>query len=116
VKYLCLICLDEEKLRDLAPAEMAALVREAVDYDAALAKRGRYLASAALKPVETATTVRLENGRPTVMDGPFAETREQLGGFIMIDAENLDDAIDIAAKIPALRLGCVEIRATKECT
>lgn len=111
MKYVCLICIDEKKLEALSPAEMARLVKESIDYDAALTRRGRYLAAAALKPVETATTVRMKNGKPTVTDGPFAETKEQLGGFILIDAGNLDEAIEIAAKIPALRLGCVEIRA-----
>jgi hypothetical protein len=114
VKYVCLICIDEKKLEALSPAERHRLVKESIAYDAALAKGGRCVAVAALKPVETATTVRLENGRPTVADGPFAETREQVGGFILIDAGDLDEAIAIASKIPALRLGCVEIRAAKE--
>jgi len=114
VRYLCLICIDEKKLEALSPAETDRLVKESIDFDAALTKRGGYLAGAALKPVETATTVRLRNGKPTVTDGPFAETKEQLGGIILIDAGNLDEAIEIAAKIPALRLGCVEIRATKD--
>ena len=114
MKYVCLICIDEKKLEALSPAELDQLVKESIDYDAALTKRGRYLAAAALKPVETATTVRMKNGKPTVTDGPFAETKEQVGGFILIDAANLDEAIEIAAKIPVLRLGCVEIRATQE--
>jgi hypothetical protein len=114
VKYVCLICIDEKKLEALSSEQMRQLTKDSVDYDAALAKSGGCLAAAALKPVETATTVRFTNGRPTVTDGPFAQTREQVGGFILIDAANLDEAIDIAAKIPALRLGCVEIRATQE--
>jgi hypothetical protein len=114
VKYICLICIDEKKLEALSSAQMQQLMKDSVDYDTALAKRGGYLAAAALKPVETATTVRFKNGRATVTDGPFAETKEQVGGFILIDAANLDEAIEIAAKIPALRLGCVEIRATQE--
>jgi len=114
VKYVCLICIDEKKLAALSPAEMRRFVQESIEYDVALAKRGRYLAAAALKPVETATTVRLRNGKPIVTDGPFAETKEQLGGIILIDAGDLDEAIGIAARIPALRLGCVEIRAAKD--
>lgn len=113
MKYVCLICIDEKKLEALSPAESKQLLKESIDYDAALAKRGGYL-GAALKPVETATTVRMRDGRPTVTDGPFAETKEQVGGFILIDAENLDEAIDIASKIPCLRMGSVEIRATQD--
>jgi hypothetical protein len=111
--YVCLICIDDGKLEALSPAERAALAQACSDYDAALATRGRYLGGAAFKPVETATTVRIRNGRLTVTDGPFAATEERLGGFMLIDAVDLDEAIDIAAKIPALRLGCVEIRATR---
>jgi hypothetical protein len=114
VKYVCLICIDEKKLEALSSAEMRQLVKDSADYDAALAKRGGYYTAAALKPVETATTVRFRNGRPSVTDGPFAETKEQIGGFILIDAQNLDEAIEIAAKVPTLRLGCVEIRATND--
>jgi hypothetical protein len=114
MKYLCLICIDEEKLEALSPAERAAFVQASIDHDAALAKRAVCVTAASLKPVETATTVRLKNGRPAVTDGPFAATREHLEGFILIDAVDLDEAIDIAARIPALRLGCVEIRATRE--
>jgi hypothetical protein len=109
-----MVYYDEKRLEALSAFDLAALQRESIAYDAALAKRGRYLAAAALKPVETATTVRLDNAKPAVTDGPFAETREQLGGFVFIEAANLDEAIAVAAKIPALRLGCIEIRAAKE--
>jgi hypothetical protein len=109
-----MVYFDEKRLEALSAAELATLQRESIDYDEALAKRGRYLAAAALKPVETATTVRMKNARPVVTDGPFAETKEQLGGFIFIDAENLDEAIAIASQVPVLRLGCIEIRATNE--
>ena len=111
MKYVCLIYLDEKRVAALSAPELATLEKECVDYDAALRKRSGAYLGAALKPVETATTVRSRNGRATVTDGPFAETKEQLGGFIYIDAENLDEAIAIAAKVPGIRLGCVEIRA-----
>ena len=114
MKYVCLICIDEKKLEALSPSQMKQLVQESIAYDVELARRGRYFAAAALKPVETATTLRLRNGKATVTDGPFAETKEQLGGIILIDAGDLDEAIGIASRIPALRLGCVEIRAAKE--
>lgn len=101
MRYVCLICFDEKKLAALSPAEMRRLARESAGYDATMT------------PVETATTVRLRNGKATVSDGPFAETKEQLGGFLFIDAGNLDEAIDIASRIPWLRMGSVEIRATQ---
>jgi hypothetical protein len=109
-----MVYFDERRLAALSAAELAVLQKESIDYDAQLTKRGRYLAAAALKPVETATTVRMKNTRPAVTDGPFAETKEQLGGFIFIEAENLDEAIAVASEIPVLRLGCVEIRAAVE--
>jgi hypothetical protein len=108
-----MVYFDEKRLEALSASELAILERESIDYGCTLATRGRYLA-AALKPVETATTVRMKNAKPAVTDGPFAETREQLGGFIFIEAANLDEAIAVATKIPALRLGCIEIRAAKE--
>ena len=114
MKYVCFICVDEKKLAGLSRSETRRLVQESIEYDVSLARRGRYIAAAALKPVETATTVRLRNGKPSVTDGPFAETKEQLGGVILIDAGDLDEAIGIASRIPALRLGCVEIRAARD--
>jgi hypothetical protein len=112
VKYVCLICLDEQKLAALGPDESRRLAEESKAYDALLATRGNHsYVAAALKPVETATTIRMSKGRPSVTDGPFAETKEQLAGFILIEAANLDEAIGIAEKIPALRVGCVEVRA-----
>jgi hypothetical protein len=68
----------------------------------------------ALQSVETATTLRIRNGRLSVTDGPFAETKEQLGGFVLIEAKDLDDAIRVASKIPVIRLGCIELRPIKE--
>src|SRR5262249_13319321 len=79
-----------------------------------LHESGQYLGAAPLHPVSTATSVRIRDGKQLVTDGPFAETREQLGGFFMIDAKNLDDAISIAARIPGARVGTVEIRPVIE--
>jgi len=79
-----------------------------------LHSNGQYLAANPLHPVSTATSVRVRNGEPLVTDGPFAETREQLGGYFLIDAKNLDDAIGIAGRIPGARVGTVEIRPVME--
>ena len=103
MKYLCLVYLDEKRLDEL-PDE------DCVEYDASIRKSGYCLASEALQPVQTATTVRMRNGKLSVTDGPFAETKEQLAGFYMIEARDLNEAIQIAAKIPPARVGCVEVR------
>lgn len=79
-----------------------------------LAAQGKFLAAAPLQPVSTATTVRVRDGKPSITDGPFAETREQLGGYYLIDAADLDDAIRIAARIPGAKWGSVEIRPVME--
>jgi hypothetical protein len=114
MKYLCLVCIDPAKIDALSPAEHAQLRRESIAYNEALMKRGRFIAAEVLKPVDTATTVRLKNGRPTMTDGPFAETKELVGGFLLIEAQNLDEALEIASKLPVLRLGSVEVRATQD--
>jgi hypothetical protein len=79
-----------------------------------LKAKGQYLGANPLHPVSTATSVRVRNGKPLVTDGPFAETREQLGGYFLIDARNLDEAIGIATRIPASRVGTVEVRPVLE--
>jgi hypothetical protein len=84
-----------------------------VAYDTAVRKSGHCLASEALESVRTATTVRVRNGKVAVTDGPFAETKEQLAGFYMIDARDLDEAIRLASKIPPARVGCVEVRPVR---
>lgn len=103
MKYLCLVYAEESKLEGMADEECVA-------YDEALRDRGQCLASEALQPVQTATAVRVRNGKISITDGPFAETKEQLAGFYLIDARDLNDAIQIASKIPPARVGCVEIR------
>ena len=103
MKYLCLVYLDEKRL-DEVPDE------DCVEYDTAIRKKGYCLASEALQSVQTATSVRVRNGKVSVTDGPFAETKEQLAGFYMIEARDLNEAIQIASKIPPARLGCVEVR------
>jgi hypothetical protein len=103
MKYLCLVYLDEKQLDEL-PDE------ECVEYDTAIRKSGHCITSEALQSVQTATTVRVRNGKVGVTDGPFAETKEQLAGFYMIEARDLDEAIQLASKIPPARLGSIEVR------
>ncbi len=107
MKYLCLVYGEESKLQGMRDEECAA-------YDEALRNRGQCLASEALQPVQTATTVRVSNGKVSVTDGPFAETKEQLAGFYLIDARDLNEAIQIASKIPPARVGCVEVRPIRQ--
>jgi hypothetical protein len=114
MKYLCLIYYEEQKLNALPKRELDALIDEALAYDEVLRKSGHYLVSDALQSVQTATTLRVRNGKVSMTDGPFAETKEQLGGFILIDARDLDDAIQVASKIPPARLGSVEVRPISE--
>ena len=87
---------------------------ESLDYDEALRRSGHLLAAQALQPVETATTIRVRNGKLSTTDGPFAETKEQLGGFVLIEARDLNDAIQVAAQIPMGRRGSIEVRPIKE--
>src|SRR6266508_3355831 len=103
MKYLCLVYLDEKRLDEL-PDE------ECVDFDAAIRKSGHCSASEALESVRTATTVRVRNGKLSITDGPFAETKEQLAGFYMIEARDLDEAIQLASKVPPARVGSIEVR------
>lgn len=114
MRYLCLICYDERKLEALSREERDSLALEAAAYGEELAKGGHYIASDALHSVSTATTLRVASGRLSTTDGPFAETKEQLGGFILIEARDLNEAIRLAARIPPARLGCVEVRPVKE--
>jgi hypothetical protein len=110
MKYLCLIYFEEAKLTALSDAEAAELTRVCAAYDDELRETGRYITSSPLAPVREAATVRVAAGKLSATDGPFAETKEQLGGFIMIEARDLNEAITIAGKIPVGWLGCVEVR------
>lgn len=103
MKYLCLVYLDEKRLNEL-PDE------DCVEFDTSIRASGHCVASEALESVQTATTVRVRNGKTAVTDGPFAETKEQLAGFYMIDARDLNEAIQIAARIPPARVGSIEVR------
>lgn len=114
MKYLCSVFFDEKKLDALSEEESEKLDQESLAYDEVLQKGGHFLAAQALESIASATTVRLGSGKVFITDGPFAETKEQIGGFILIEARDLDEAIQLAARIPVVRLGGVEIRPVKE--
>jgi hypothetical protein len=107
MKYLCLVYLEGDKLR-------AVPDHECRDCGDGLRGSGVLLAAEALQPIDTATTVRVRNGKVAITDGPFAETKEQLAGFYLIDAANLDAAIQVAATIPPAREGSIEVRPVRE--
>jgi hypothetical protein len=111
MKYMLLIYLDELAL---SPAEREQCYKDSAQYARELDAKGKYLATAPLHPTSTATSVRMRDGKKVVTDGPFAETREQLGGYFLINARDLDEAIAIAGRIPAGRWGTVEIRPVIE--
>lgn len=106
MKYLCLVYM-EEKTLDAVPDS------ECIAHGESLRKSGRYIAAEALQSVHTATTVRVRNGKTSVTDGPFTETKEQLAGFYLIDARDLNEAIQLAAKIPPARVGSIEVRPVR---
>ena len=107
MKYLCLVYLENDKLH-------AVPDRECMACGDGFRKSGLLVAAEALEPVETATTVRIRNGRMSITDGPFAETKEQLAGFYLIEARDLNEAIQIAAKIPPAREGSIEVRPVRQ--
>jgi len=114
MKYM-LLCYDDEQAWDRAgQAALHDAMQEAVQLTHELSAKGQYRIAAPLHPVATATSVRVRDGKRLVTDGPFAETREVLGGFYLIDVENLDEAIAIAQRHPGARLGTVEIRPVME--
>lgn len=114
MKYLCLVYLEEKTLHAMPQSERIALSNESMAYCDGLQKQGQLLSASPLHPVETATTVRVREGRVTTTDGPFAETKEQLGGYLLIDVKDLNDAVRIASKFPAAHFGSIEIRPLKE--
>jgi len=111
MKYMLLIYMGENAMNE---SEREHCYKESTQFAHELHSNGRYLAANPLQPVATATSVRIRDGKRHVTDGPFAETREQLGGYFLIDAKDLDEAIGIAARIPGARVGTVEIRPVIE--
>jgi hypothetical protein len=110
MKYLCLIYEDETRWAGLTPGEAEAYIAECMAAQASIQAGGHFLAGEALNLTATATTVRVRNGRLSATDGPFAETKEQLGGFYLVEASDMDEAIRVAAQIPSARTGSIEVR------
>jgi hypothetical protein len=114
MKYLCLAYEEEEKLNALSRSEWDALRGETLAYVEALRKSGHLIVTQALQSARTGATVQVRSGKLSVTDGPFAETKEQLGGFFLIDAKDLNEAIQVASRWPSARLGSIEVRPIEE--
>ena len=114
MKYLCLAYEDERAIDALSRAEWAELRRETLECVEQWRESGRLLSAQALQSVHTATTVRVRDGRLSTTDGPFAETKETLGGVLLIEAADLDEAIALAARWPSARIGSIEVRPVEE--
>lgn len=114
MKYLCLAYEEEQKLNDLSHEEWLALREETLAYVEMLRKTGRLVLTNALQSARMAATVRIRDGQRSVLDGPYAETKEPLGGFFLIEAKDLDDAIEAASQWPSARIGSIEVRPIEE--
>lgn len=114
MKYLCLAYEEESKLNSLNKSEWSALRRETLSYVEELQKGGYLIAAEPLQSVRNAATVRVRSGKVSITDGPFAETKETLGGFFLINARDLNEAIQVAAKWPSARLGSIEVRPIED--
>jgi hypothetical protein len=114
VKYMLLICRDEQTWNRLTVPERQQIYAETLALSEELTARGQYLGGFPLHPSPSATSVRVRDGKPLVTDGPFAETREQIGGYMLIDVKNLDEAIAIAARVPLARTSTVEVRPVRD--
>src|SRR5271170_1781511 len=110
MQFLLLIYGVEANFAKMNPQDLASMVEEYGKFTQEIAKSGHYRGGERLKPVAAATTVRVRDGKRVTTDGPFAETKEQLAGFYMIDANDLDEAIAVAARIPGARIGSIEVR------
>jgi hypothetical protein len=110
MQYLLLIYDAEADMAKMTPAEMQKLNEDYMRFTQEIVKSGHHRAGNALQAISTATTVRTRNGKTTTTDGPFAETREQLGGFYLVEAANLDEALKLAARVPSARTGSIEVR------
>jgi hypothetical protein len=110
MRYILLICGDESAMQAASPAEGEAMTAEYMKFGEEMTKRGVLQGGERLHFTTDATTVQLRNGEVLTSDGPFAETKEQIGGYYVVDAKDLDEAIEIAAKIPGARIGTIEVR------
>jgi hypothetical protein len=114
MRYICLVYLVEKEMAAMTQKEADGCTEESLAYDETLRKAGHLVAAHALQPVEAATTIRVRGGKLSTTDGPFAETKEQLGGFLLIEARDLNEALQVAARIPMARRGTIEVRPIKE--
>jgi hypothetical protein len=110
VKYLCIVYADERTFDTMPETDLAALDEASLANDEELRRSGHLIVAQALQPVSAATTVRVRNGRMSATDGPFAETTEQVGGFVFIEARDLNEAIQIAGRMPMAKVGSIEVR------
>ena len=116
MKYLCLIYDDEQQMMKRPRDETGKMSAEYMTFTEGIRKSGHYLGGDALQPTHAATTVRSRGGKVSTTDGPFAETKEQLGGYYLIEAKDLNDAIQVASRIPSAKFGSVEVRPIREFT
>lgn len=114
MKYLALVYYQEQQINRMTEQEWHELNQECIGCVEKLTAQGHYLAGQALQPVETATTLRMRDGEVLLSDGPFAETKEQLAGFYMLEARDLNEALQLARNIPPARFGSIEIRPVRE--
>jgi hypothetical protein len=114
MKFMFMIYHDENELRALPEREMQTLVDSALDYDDEIRRSGHYIVSDALQPAHTARTIRVRGGKVSTTDGPFAETKEQLGGFFLIEAKDMNEACAVASRFPPARIGIIEVRPVRE--
>ena len=110
MRFVCLVYFEPETFAGLSPSDKETLRRDSMAYDKELGRSGHYIVAEALNPVSTAKTVRVRSGKASSTDGPFAETKEHLGGFILVNAADMSEALEIAAKIPLAKLGSIEVR------
>jgi hypothetical protein len=110
MKFMCLVYFEPDAMAALSPAEKSLLDRDSIAYDKELERRGNYIVSNALQSVSTARTIRVRRGKSSAVDGPFAETKEHLGGFIYVDAADMNQAVEIASGIPMAKYGSIEVR------
>lgn len=114
MKYLCLIYSDEKQWQTMPEQDAGRMMTEYMAYTSDIMKSGNYIGGNRLEPTHTATTIRIRNGKMSTTDGPFAETKEQLGGYYLIEAKDLNDAIQIGSRIPGARVGSIEVRPIAE--
>ena len=110
MKYLCLIYSDETKWQTMPAADGAAMMAEYNAFTESIKQTGQHIGGFQLQPTTAATTVRIRNGKLSTTDGPFAETKEQLGGYYLIEAKDLNEAIQVGSRIPGAKVGSIEVR------